>query len=338
MVQYRHALSETGATVSADEIAGKPVSTAYSCLGCGGTLIAKVNGEIQRPHFAHKVHVECSGETYLHRLGKAVFEETYRECLDQGRPFIIRLSAAKECPKFRPALIEGCSLGFVEKEYDLTQYYSNVVVEKRDGVFVPDLRLHSSVHPDQSIYVEIAVTHFLSEEKALSGNRIIQIPLEVEEDVEKIRSANLTATHAMFIGFSQRTTSISDSECKCARIPYYGFFIFKSGKAFLEHLPLMAIQSNVRTRKDILAYSNVFLPPKEAIDSLTDNGTERGSIFRDQLSLAVSRGIAVKNCYLCRYHGSNWDATNEFPIYCKTYHKACSSNEAASCDRFRSRA
>lgn len=227
MIKYRYALNENGNTVCADEIAGAAVTEKFTCLGCEGLLIAKVNGEKVRPHFAHKVQAECNGETYLHKLGKAAFFEIYTKCLRAGEPFKIHLSATKICRKFFPALMPGCNLGSVEKEYDLTAYFQDIRVERRDGEFVPDVLISNKKNPAEKVYIEIACTHFLSERKVLSGNRIIEIPIETEEDIEKIQKASLSANDALFIGFNHSTEAITDSDCRCAAKKSFAFFFMR---------------------------------------------------------------------------------------------------------------
>jgi competence CoiA-like predicted nuclease len=70
-------------------LVGKEQQSDFICLGCDNILIAKVNGKIKQPHFAHKSIQECNGETYLHRLGKQVFFEVYQKCLEENEPFIL---------------------------------------------------------------------------------------------------------------------------------------------------------------------------------------------------------------------------------------------------------
>ncbi|MCP3322958.1 hypothetical protein ACK33O_19525 [Aeromonas hydrophila] len=48
MAKYKFALNSNNETISADDIANKPVDDAYHCLGCGNELTAKVNGQIKK--------------------------------------------------------------------------------------------------------------------------------------------------------------------------------------------------------------------------------------------------------------------------------------------------
>jgi len=333
-IKYRFAFNENGLVACADDLRGQLNVGVLYCIGCGLDLIARVNGNINSPHFAHKSQVECSGETYLHKLAKYKFFEVYRHCLAEGQPFKVRLTASRRCYKYQPVLMKKCDLGEVEHDFDLTQYYQDIFLEKRDGEFIPDLLLRSRSNPENSIYIEIAVTHFLSEKKEASHNRIIEIPIESEEDIKIIEQANLSPRNAMFMGFNQLSTAVSDSECKCAREKFYVFYVYQNGKALLDFDSLRSIVSLVNSRRNQLIYSNIFWERQEKFNEFSDHGEERGRVFRDQLNLAISRGIRVKNCYLCRFQGDNWDATNNFSIFCKTLRKPCNSNEAATCGKF----
>lgn len=332
MARYIYALDVNGQTVRADEIANKPVDTKYSCLGCGYELIAKVNGQIKEPHFSHKVSVECSGETYLHNLGKHVFYQVYMKCLENEEPFHISLEYEKVCNKFKPLIFTGCDLGVVRKGHDLTDDFKKVSMEKRDGRFIPDLLLSSESNPEEKIYIEIAVTHYLSEEKLNSGNKIIEIPIDDEKDVDKILKAHLGPDDAKFIGFNHVTTAVSDRECVCSLKKYYAFFVFSSGKSVLKYLTLSSHFSHLKLHKEKIIYVNIIEGSPSKGNELFSSSEGGGEIFVDQVKLADQRGIKIRNCYLCKYKGENWAYNRELPIYCRGKKMACKSNQAAECD------
>jgi hypothetical protein len=97
----------------------------------------------------------------------------------------------------------------------------------------------------------------------------------------------------------------------------------------------MIANSKIRNNHSKLLYSNVILGSKEENSDLNTHGNHRGRIFVEQVKLAAKRNIAIRNCYICRYHGDNWDASNDHSIFCKTFKKSCNSNEAANCERYR---
>ncbi|MGK5737145.1 hypothetical protein [Acinetobacter junii] len=226
MARYQYAKNEHGEIVKAVDLVGQEEKSEYICLGCDNPLIAKVNGKIKKPHFAHKTVLECNGETYLHRLGKRAFFETYQKCLAENEPFYITFHVPKKCQKFKRTIRKHCDLGYIEKCFDLTNYFSQIQVEKRHDQFIPDLLLTRQNNAEDCIYIEIAVTHFLSEKKESSGKRIIEIPLDCEEDVEKIYRADLKPSDALFLGFNQESAPIVDADCKCMHKRYFLFLVW----------------------------------------------------------------------------------------------------------------
>lgn len=297
-----------------------------------------MNGAIRRPHFGHKVQVECSGETYLHRLAKKVFRDTYLQCLAEGTPFVISLLTPRVCGRYADLLNCFSQLGEEEREFDLTQYFSDLRVETREGEFIPDISLRSLTHPDQVVFVEIAVSHLLSAEKRASGNRIIEIPIRVEADIEIIRKARLGPKDATFIGFAPAIGMVTDADCQCATAHALVFYLYDSGKVHLDRKPLRAIPGELIRRK--VKYYAVLPDEPDLASDVSAFDRNRGSTFVEQIRLAHKRGAPIKNCYLCKYHGANWDDSwsetgERRGIFCKTLRKTCTSNEAVSCDRYR---
>ncbi len=338
MIQYRYAFNSAGAVVSAEELAGAPVTDALTCVGCNQPLIARVNGKIRQPHFGHKVQVECSGETYLHRLAKEVFRETYQRCLDTGTPFTIAVPSPVLCAKYTHLVNCFSELGEEELEFDLTEYFSELRVETREREFIPDVSLRSATRANQVIFIEIAVSHFLSEAKAASGNRIIEIPIRSEADIEIIRGARLGPKSASFTGFAPATGVLPDSECRCAAANVLAFYLYDSGKVHLERKPLRVVAGELAKRK--VKYFSVLPDDSDISTDVSAFDRNRGSVFVGQVRLAHQRGVPIRNCYLCKYHGPNWDSDwsgegERHGIYCKTFRKSCTSNEAISCGRYR---
>ena len=334
MVQYRRALNSSGEVVTAESLAGTVISDSYSCISCDKTLVAKVNGSEHRPHFAHKAKIECCGETYLHRLTKRVFRETYTHCLETGVPFLISFNTPRVCDKNLSLLNRICVLGEETQEYDLTQYYTEIREETRDGEFVPDISLHSKTRPDDVIYIEVAVTHFLSEKKSMSARRIIEIPIRSEDGVNVLRSAKLTPEIASFKGFEPKVHAIPDAECRCANDMVFAFYVFDSGGAYLSHAPLKVVQSKIQGRR--VKYVNL-IPDRDHDFGVGTFDPDRGSLFIEQVKLAQQRGVPIKNCYLCQHGGDNWDASSEEKIFCKSVRVSCGSNEATRCGEYRVR-
>ena len=94
-IKYRYALDEGQRVVDVEELTEADRKD-YECLACSHT-VRPVMGKLRRKHFRHQVDVGCSEETYLHRLGKLIFQQVYQRCLDAGRPFEIEISRQRLC-------------------------------------------------------------------------------------------------------------------------------------------------------------------------------------------------------------------------------------------------
>lgn len=303
----------------------------YLCIGCGQPLIAKVKGEERVKHFAHKPGAECNPETYLHRLAKLTFYTVYQECLDQGRPFEVELTYQQVCSKYAQVTGFRCPVGTVTKAHDLTAYYTGIALEERDGSFIPDLLLFNRERPEIKIYVEVAVTHFLSEKKIRSDERIIEIPINTEEDIEEIQSCRLTEESASFVNFKRETEAVADAACTCRNKMFYCLFVYESGKSYMERGMLDDILVKYRQFKDKLSYIHM-VQPKEWESEYFDGG---GYLYVRLIREARRRGFHIQNCYVCRYHGDNWRELSNDSIFCKFLKKTCGSNEAVDCQYFR---
>lgn len=257
---------------------------------------------------------------------------------------MVSISTPKHCERFKQIISCFSRLPESQHEYDLTRYYPDIDVETREGNFIPDIILRSKARPDDMAFVEIAVTHFLSEAKSSSGHRIIEIPVASEDQISVIRSRRLTSSDALFVGFAPSPALATNDECLCASKQIYCFYVFKSGKSFMERAPVAAIQANLERQRNAIIYYNIFRETQiyhlheEDEPGSIDVGLfdlRRGSLFVEQVLLAASRRVPIRNCFLCKYHGDNWDGESSHSIYCRTYRKACGSNEASTCDRYR---
>lgn len=337
MVEYRYARCLDGTVIEADKLAERGVADGeeFSCLACEHRLIAKVRGTQRRPHFAHHPGAMCSFETYLHFLGKQVFADVYNDCLARGEPFEIELTHPRVCRKFEHVIGSPCPLeGSQTKAYDLTGHYNAVRLEQREGDFVPDLLLFDRDRPELRIFVEIAVTHFLSEKKERSSERIIEIPMESEADLAKIRSRKLTEGDARFVRFLTASETVTDRDCKCAHRTAFAFIVFDSGKSVLRAEPLGIVESERMRRGEKIAYFRIL--------DVQDDGIayrpSRSQAFINGVRQAKVDGFPLKNCYLCRYQGDSHKGDPDNPVYCKCFKKYCNSNEAVSCSAFREKA
>lgn len=115
------------------------------CAGCGGKLVAK-KGDILDHHFAHYVESDCNNgqESAIHKLSKNIINSV-------GSIYVPNLEFNLMGLSKKIRIFNGGSFK-----------YSNVILEKKYGEVIPDIVLSCG---DKKIFVEIAVTHFIDNEK-----------------------------------------------------------------------------------------------------------------------------------------------------------------------------
>lgn len=188
-VLYGYALlDDTKHTVSIDDI-DRPFTRLHKfyCPHCHNEMYATF-GEVQLPHFRHNGD-KCQHSKYLHDLAEHVFYEEYSKCLDNGWPFFLELRIPRSC---NGACVlkkhADCKEHYLQKTVDLTKEYTLISLETRvdfdERYRRPDILLESI--DGKQLWVEIWVSHETEEDKRKDG-RIIEIKIETERDLEKIR-------------------------------------------------------------------------------------------------------------------------------------------------------
>ena len=181
-------LDDTKHTVSIDDI-DRPFTRLYKfyCPHCHNEMYATF-GEVQLPHFRHNGD-KCQHSKYLHDLAEHVFYEEYSKCLDNGWPFFLELRIPTPCNK--ACVLKkhtDCKEHYIQKTVDLTKEYTLISLETRvdidDRYRRPDILLESL--DGKQLWVEIWVSHETEEDKRKDG-RIIEIKIDTEKDLEKIR-------------------------------------------------------------------------------------------------------------------------------------------------------
>jgi hypothetical protein len=193
-IKYQFAEDSSGKLININDVnKNENHIEKYNCLDCKQELIPKI-GNIRIRHFSHKNNTYgCSKETYLHELGKKLFYEIYSKCLSENTPFYIYASLFNKyynyCKYFEIFKSKNCIENNIQK-INLISYYKNIEYEKYQGNFRPDITLIND--NNEKIFIEIAVTHPCDDEKIKSKNKIIEINLKNEEDVNIIIGKNLS--------------------------------------------------------------------------------------------------------------------------------------------------
>lgn len=330
MIKYQYAKDENEKLINIDSLNEENRrNSKFFCIGCGNELIARL-GKIKVYHFAHKKVVTCSGETYLHLLGKQLFFENYSDCLNTKKPFTIEIYQKRTCNHYEKELGFKCKLPKVTTQFDLTQFFDKISIETREGSFIADIML-TSKNGKEKVFVEIAVTHLSTEQKLNSNYRIIELEIENEEDFEPIKRKYLSVNDSKIKFKNFKTNEINASLCNGnCQIDYNFFTLDKDGKCLLK-------QRNLKQIKNQLAYEKDRVVKYEISK---DNGYNYPNIFKKGLATFSQENLKIKNCFVCRYHAENnsWqylEDTTGVPIFCKFLKIKCNSNQAVSCEYFK---
>ncbi|MGL2986657.1 hypothetical protein ACSVH5_03595 [Flavobacterium sp. RSSA_27] len=329
MIKFKYAKDENEKLINIDSLNEENrFRSKFFCISCGKELIAKL-GKIKIHHFAHKKVVTCSGETYLHLLGKKLFYENYTECLNTQKPFIIELYKKRTCNHFEKELNFKCKLQKTLNKFNLIEFFDKISIEKREGSFIPDLMLTGKNNKDK-IFIEIAVTHFSTEKKLNSNYRIIEFEIKNDEDFEPINKKYLRVedSRIKFKNFkSEINTSICNGECQK---DFNLFTLDKDGRCLLK-------QKNLKQIKKLLETEY-----KKIVNHVISNdyGHDYPEIFKKGVADFSNQNFKVKNCFVCRYHAENhswydFEDIKGVPIYCKFLKIKCNSNQAVNCQYFK---
>jgi len=297
-------------------------------------------GKIKKKHFAHKSIQVVLGniETYLHALGKKIFLNEYNECLDSRTPFYLSYSIKNECTRLKEKFNISCSLKDQIFKYDLTKYFTEILIEKKDGNYIPDLLLLNPL-TNEKIYVEIAVTHYSSQEKIKSGNRIIEFNITNEDDLNEIfefKKGN-SSDKTQYFNFKQKKNSgsfCSPGKC-CTKFNFFN--VSGDGRCNLKIITEPEIGYITRKYDSTSIWTIIEPSIHKSDDDDYYRGRKKSQTFKDYLIKANKEKIKVKNCYICRYHAENtsWDYVEGEPIFCKFQKITCNSNYASKCRFFK---
>lgn len=312
-IKYRYALDNNSRVV---DISSNSVDKGkdYICLSCNKVL-RPIRGDVRQHHFRHKVQADCSTETYLHNLAKRIFAQTYQGCLDNNQPYTVCYQVPVRCNYCNDR--GPCDVSHQMQSYDLTKHFKNIVVEARNEGFVPDILLSSG---SNSLYIEIAVTHFIEEKKTSSGIRIVEIHINDESDIDLITSCLLTEEDPRIKIANFRKVPVDLNLADQCTKTICCFIVYPSGKSILDSVPVPKYERVARKAVHI-----------ENIDSF--NMASLQEEFTIRLGKAFQRGIPVKNCWLCNFHCLQFRTLQSFCRLNKSVIE--NSNQAVDCESYR---
>ena len=191
-----------GMVVSIDELSvmDRGLQCHCVCPGCGQELQARIGTGKRQPHFAHNntsCDIHSAHQTALHLMAKEIIEQEKKIKLP---PIFVKLhDIASELGDYDgytlPDEVEAIAGTIVDCD--------RVIVEKRLSSIVPDLIIET--HGKQ-LLVEIAVTHFVDEEKQVRV-RQLGIPM-IEINLRSLVNEQCSRSDLKKI-------LINQPDCKC---------------------------------------------------------------------------------------------------------------------------
>jgi hypothetical protein len=320
MLKYRYGLGANGATVDVLSLEDETrrSNAPYSCIGCGGALTPNLPKTNRTKYYSHKVEQNCSLETYLHKLAKLTFFETYSAALNLGLPFILSYPRKFLCNAFQESLTRECE-GDEIADFDLTSVYKRITLEERIGEFIPDVALVSEKQPP--IFIEMVVTHQSTEKKISSGEKIIEITITKEEDLQTFRQRRLMAygpnVRTYGIKGKPRIGNICGGTCKQES---EFFVIYKSGKARVLSAPLHEFHAKRAIYKVLVSTIPSDTGDSEGYPKLVAN-----------LRHHMFAGVPIRNCLLCEHQSIG----KHSGIWCRAKSEKITSADAIGCGSYK---
>ncbi len=323
MIKYLYALDNDGKSICISDLNEKNRKySEFRCICCGDKLIPRL-GEIKKHHFAHKSELNCSYETYLHKLGKIMFMNEYQYCLNNNSPFWIDYVEENYCVSCHDNYGRQCFLDSQTKKFDLTKTHKIILMEQKNGDFIPDLTLKSSKQ-ENDIFVEIAVTHKSEHKKLTSGIRIIELNIKHEDDLIFLKDHDLKAENTLlkFINFRTSLKKIKKFTLYSNCPKYFHYIIYyKTGKTYL------GLKKYYEIPKELSRYDTIHSTLID--DEVTDSDKIKNSKEYDLLKKLFISGKKIKHCSICRYSAKRhtWDIN----FWCKFLRKHCIGSDALKC-------
>jgi len=340
MITYKFAYNLQQNIIDIQTLSKENKAGVFTCLGCEDELIP-VLGKKNEHHFRHKVITEnsCSIETYLHRLAKIKFYETYDKCLKEHKPFFIKMETYLVCDFYENEFLKVCELAPKISQFELTQSFKKIYLERKENSFIPDVLLEDTDN-QRKIFFEVFVSSPCSQKKIESNYMIIEFKLDSkkgirnsEKDIDEIESCLLEQSEKVkFINFYNK---LKDNYCngQCFNeiiIPYSSnellyniFVVFKSGESdFINNLQIKQIDS-LQSKILHLEYISVVEP----IDEI--------NFIKNRKFTRQKEDLTDRNCFLCVHHRPNKFSDREGTIFCQPLNKTGNSNMGIKCLRFR---
>lgn len=269
----------------------------YFCPICGEAMTPHM-GKVRRWHFVHKNIHNCSYESYLHRLAKIKIQKAFLS----SNQFLLSYKAKAICSYDCPFVGSPKCEGEKPVEFDLRRYYDTCEIEATYKQFKADLFLSSSINPNiPPVLVEIMVTHKCTEEKINDGVRIIEIPIQSEEQIENIiKACKLSAERDKPLKYSyynQGPITLYNFN-KVESFDPVGYFDEYEDCFSRKNTIVLWLNNKGQFRSfDCHCYEVSAKLPPNVHYFVTEIATPFKEIFQE----FSKQGVRIRNCFLCKF-------------------------------------
>lgn len=311
-------------------------SYTYICPYCKKGLRPRL-GTKKAHCYAHKPGESCELDRYIHTTAERLLKEKW----DRDEPFEITMKVRTECKEIDNCFFykdygHGCVSEEV-KTFDLKKQYSQCIVEKKYGEFVPDLCLIDDTGQHEPIFIEIWSKHKNSEKKAQSNHMIIEIRLKTTEELEELPKHPITESETVTFSHFKvlKKTPTKDDGPRLMRYTLYAGTL----KSYVDDETVFC--GNYKSKHHAKSIFEVVCSQDEV------HTTQQ---FRNYCNaIAIDRGYNIRSCYLCQLFGPDkrekeYDDDVPFnpdrPVGCRRDIDAqglieCKPEEAMTCEQFK---
>ncbi len=341
MIKYRFACDKNSKLIDINSLERSRLTNDDKFFGLENNLelVPRLGGKNQK-HFAHKSNANNVGsrETYLHILGKRLFYESYKEALENNTQFLIAFPITKLCDRLENIYGTKCKFDDSHETFNLSNYFTEIKLEKKDGEFIPDLTI-TNPNNGNKIFIEIKVTHESTSNKVNSGVRIIEIDLDSDDDIKNITEfkKGLISKKIRLINFKKNV--LIKSICKlnnCLKEKFNYFYVTNDGKCYLKSAITESQLLQAVNQNSVNSIFHIVEPIDNIFHYLQWDDSEI-NFYKKYISKAANSNVLLKNCYICRYHSDNnsFDYVPGEPIFCKFLKIKCGSNNASKCKYYK---
>ncbi len=288
-------------------------------------MVAKTEGE-RINYFRHYNSPPCTGETYLHKLGKILFHRDYQAALEEKRPFYIHVNSIQICPTVQTNC-ESLKCRYEKLiTHDLTRSFDQiscpqkeVVLDRYDYKIRPDLLLSSSNNPERLLLIEFAVTHQCEDKKISTGAKIIEFQIQDALEIESLWSDGIkSGDEVKFYNFI--LSEFEAKQCLIEKCPTSAkkITVNKQSDLSITDIKLSALQEQEATSQFIATLYSDDFPSK----------TEIAKLYRK----SQSKGYIEVRCYCCEHSQIN---SSYKKIFCTLKSQAVFPIEATRCIEYK---